>query len=638
MAEKNKNAAPALDAGSVNAAAESIRAFSKQIGACSELLTAMSEDMGLTAAGFVDMVASVSGACMALSDMRKKTGEVAGAMKASFDSKIIGRFAGAVTKGAEEAGHGISNYRDVINDLKKGVEGIPKKAKESFGNMAENIKNFGRSVKKSFTTIVDSVKNFSLSGMVESIKNLPSSFDSAMGKAGEALSGNAEKIGSLAGSALSLGLTAGIAMAVAAVAALVAAFSHLMKTNESFREKVTEAWDGVKKAFQPAIDALQEFMNILFGATEDDEFTPFVQFILDGVLSITTFMTEAAGTISGIIVDVLSSLTGLMEENGTEIMATADAVWNGILSVISSVWDAVSAVISGVIAVIKEIWNDYGDEIMTGVEALWDFVAGILEGAAEFISGVVDIITGIFTLNGDLIKEGFGKVWSGIKGIFKSGVSYVRTIFSTMWKAIKKTFSPVTSWFRKTFKAAWNAIKSVFSGVGSFFGKMWKTIKSKFTKVGSSVGKAMGGAFKTVVNGIIGLAQKTINSFISGINGAIGIINKLPGVSISHISAVSLPRMAAGGLVEPGQMFIAREAGPELVGSIGSRTAVMNNGQIVEAVSAGVYRAVASAMGGGSDSRPLNITLQVGRTQLGRAVVDSVNALSRVQGSVGLAI
>ncbi len=36
MTEKNKNAAPALDAGTVNAAAESIRAFSKQIGACSD--------------------------------------------------------------------------------------------------------------------------------------------------------------------------------------------------------------------------------------------------------------------------------------------------------------------------------------------------------------------------------------------------------------------------------------------------------------------------------------------------------------------------------------------------------------------------------------------------------------------------
>jgi hypothetical protein len=46
-------------------------------------------------------------------------------------------------------------------------------------------------------------------------------------------------------------------------------------------------------------------------------------------------------------------------------------------------------------------------------------------------------------------------------------------------------------------------------------------------------------------------------------------------------------------------MFIAREAGPELVGSLNGRTAVMNNDQIVEAVSRGVYDAVRSAMGGG---------------------------------------
>jgi hypothetical protein len=46
-----------------------------------------------------------------------------------------------------------------------------------------------------------------------------------------------------------------------------------------------------------------------------------------------------------------------------------------------------------------------------------------------------------------------------------------------------------------------------------------------------------------------------------------------------------------------GQMFIAREAGPELVGSIGRRTAVANNDQIVESVSRGVYQAVVQAMG-----------------------------------------
>lgn len=59
---------------------------------------------------------------------------------------------------------------------------------------------------------------------------------------------------------------------------------------------------------------------------------------------------------------------------------------------------------------------------------------------------------------------------------------------------------------------------------------------------------------------------------------------------------------ATGGLPDIGEMFVAREAGPELVGRIGNRTAVMNNQQIVESVSRGVAQAVSSVMGqqGGS--------------------------------------
>ena len=54
---------------------------------------------------------------------------------------------------------------------------------------------------------------------------------------------------------------------------------------------------------------------------------------------------------------------------------------------------------------------------------------------------------------------------------------------------------------------------------------------------------------------------------------------------------------AAGGGFSTGQLFIAREAGPELVAGIGGgKTAVMNNNQIVESVSIGVYRAVVDAM------------------------------------------
>ena len=55
--------------------------------------------------------------------------------------------------------------------------------------------------------------------------------------------------------------------------------------------------------------------------------------------------------------------------------------------------------------------------------------------------------------------------------------------------------------------------------------------------------------------------------------------------SIPHIS---VDWYANGGFPDVGQLFMAREAGPELVGNIGGRTAVANNDQIVEGISAGV--------------------------------------------------
>lgn len=55
---------------------------------------------------------------------------------------------------------------------------------------------------------------------------------------------------------------------------------------------------------------------------------------------------------------------------------------------------------------------------------------------------------------------------------------------------------------------------------------------------------------------------------------------------------------ATGGMPDAGQLFLARESGPELVGTIGGRTSVVNNDQIVESVARGVYDAFRAARGG----------------------------------------
>lgn len=124
-------------------------------------------------------------------------------------------------------------------------------------------------------------------------------------------------------------------------------------------------------------------------------------------------------------------------------------------------------------------------------------------------------------------------------------------------------------------------------------------------------------------------AQTKTNNWISDLtkgfnyltkHGAFATIKKLMGKADGGIFAGGswqpITAYAGGGLPDAGQMFVAREAGPEMVGTIGGHTAVMNNDQIVASVSAGVYQAVVSAMGGQSD-RP--IVLNVNGKELAKA-------------------
>lgn len=81
---------------------------------------------------------------------------------------------------------------------------------------------------------------------------------------------------------------------------------------------------------------------------------------------------------------------------------------------------------------------------------------------------------------------------------------------------------------------------------------------------------------------------------------------------------------ANGGFVDEGQLFIAREAGPELVGSMGGRTAVANNDQIVDGIRQGVYDAVVAANANGNSDVSVRVYLdsreiRAGQERLARA-------------------
>ena len=90
-------------------------------------------------------------------------------------------------------------------------------------------------------------------------------------------------------------------------------------------------------------------------------------------------------------------------------------------------------------------------------------------------------------------------------------------------------------------------------------------------------------------------------------------------------------KYAMGGLPDMGQYFIAREAGPELVGTIGRHSAVVNNDQIVASVSNGVADAVASVMlpliagGHTNNSAPsIEVTIKAGSETIYRTMQNAI--------------
>ncbi len=147
------------------------------------------------------------------------------------------------------------------------------------------------------------------------------------------------------------------------------------------------------------------------------------------------------------------------------------------------------------------------------------------------------------------------------------------------------------------------AILTFTSGVAYATEELMSDAKIALTAMGTSVGSAFNGAKATVKS-----AVDEINRYIDSIPRSIDItatvtfkvggFPRFAGGGIIQMARGGIVRAASGGLYNGGQLIQARESGPELIGNLGGgKTAIMNNDQIVESVSNGVYKAMIEALG-----------------------------------------
>lgn len=245
-----------------------------------------------------------------------------------------------------------------------------------------------------------------------------------------------------------------------------------------------------------------------------------------------------------------------------EKLGWTNGFWQGLKDAVGFCMDFIGG------AVITVIGGTLIGVFDAAVSAI-DMVIGVFSGFADFISGI---------FSGDI-----SKAVQGIQGVWSSLVTGTLTLIG-------------------------NLVTGICVGIGNLGATLFDSLFPGFGEKWKGFWNGLGGFVAGVINSIISAVESGINFCISALNTLRwefpewipGVGGKSFGFNLSHVtlSRVSFDKVDAfanGGFPDMGQLFVAREAGPELVGRVGNRSAVVNNDQIVAGVSDGVYRAVSAA-------------------------------------------
>lgn len=317
----------------------------------------------------------------------------------------------------------------------------------------------------------------------------------------------------------------------------------------------------------------------------------------------------------------------LMAKAKGEISKKFDEVkekWNGFKEKTKSVIAKAKGQADKVFSKIVDGWNNFTD----GTKTLFAKAKGKIEDSfskakeawASFTEGTKEIYVYAKGKIEDKFKEVQQK-WSEVKGGTKEFWAKAKATISDKFDELSEKWGKI-----KSKDAIVTAKATIKDGVDKL-GSIWKSVKTKTATLTGRAEEKTKDVFKSIKDKWKELTSKTAvltatfkdmftaplkkawNAIASAINKGIKTINKIPGVSIPSVPKLAkggiyengswhnITKYASGGTPNMGQLFYAREAGPELVGTLKGRgTAVMNNDQIVSSVSQGVSDAVYNVM------------------------------------------
>lgn len=228
-------------------------------------------------------------------------------------------------------------------------------------------------------------------------------------------------------------------------------------------------------------------------------------------------------------------------------------------------WDKIVAFIGDLMDNIKLFWN-------TVLKPLIDWIIqNILPVLVPILKTIKDTVFNVIRLIADII----GSLIDIISGI----ITFLTGVFTGNWSR------------------AWEGVKKIFKGI---------------------------------IDGLIGIFKYPLNTIIDGINSftqslkSIKIPDWVPSVGGKSINIGKIPHLAQGGMPEVGQMFIANEKGPELVGQIGGQSFVANQNQMLDLID--------KKLQGAGGVKNATFIVQVGNKEIAKQVITDLQGMAKDNG------
>lgn len=293
-------------------------------------------------------------------------------------------------------------------------------------------------------------------------------------------------------------------------------------------------------------------------------------------------------------------LVGMMENLLPPLMDMAEKLLPIIVDLISQILPVLVEVISAVLPVIIDLLMMILPPLIEIITAILPPLLDIIKALLPILTLVIDLLKPILDLFISLLAPIIEIVMSAITPLIEILSMLITTALDPIIPLIEVLASVLTG----TLGAAFKVIGGIVTSVMSVFKGLISFITGIFTGSWTKAFEGLSDIVKNIFEAMTGIIKKPINFIIEGINGFIRGLNKIkipdwvPGVGGKGLDISEIPMLAKGGTVGAGQLFIANEQEPELIGNIGNRTAVANNSQMLEVLTMGVFNAVREAMAG----------------------------------------